>query len=356
MPPDFAEHEKLAAPFKIGSTGPNHYGESYQIWPFEQRRLAELRRLGCHDPEKHEWESPTAAQEIEDMAQELRDCAGAAPYNSPWPDKMARLRRVVKHAKACPVSYNANSYQRELHRHRSEDHLITALLSNILPEELLLRILASLAISVLPELSLTAAEHLPTTARNLLGPNVPTALLLLMETAILETIPICLRISCDAQNPPVARLPDFALPFAHKIRVLVLRTAIMPGPGAVTHKGLDHLISAMPSLSILLPHLHELRVAVRVDGHFRQRHQALAAPYDGSFSHRGKLDRLVQAMQDGRVGRRMLLQVHFSCEDRCKGTNVVVIDGRTPVEIVEDATVITEPARKRSRKTMGVRV
>ncbi|KAK5675340.1 hypothetical protein LTS10_012106 [Elasticomyces elasticus] len=261
MPPDFASHEKLAAPFKIGSTGPEHYSESYQVWPFEQRRLADLRRLGCHDPERHEWESPTAAQEIEDMAQELRDCAGAVPYNSPLPAEIARLRRVSKHVKACPVSYNTHSYHRELERHRSEERLITALHSNILPDELLLRILASLATSVLPELSLTAASHLPTTARNLLGPNVPTDLLLLMETAILESIPICLRISCDAQNPPVARIPDFALPFADKIRTLVLRTAIMPGPGATTHKGLDHLISAMPSLSTTLPHLHELRVA-----------------------------------------------------------------------------------------------
>ncbi|KAK5747439.1 hypothetical protein LTR17_000080 [Elasticomyces elasticus] len=182
------------------------------------------------------------------MAQELRDCAGAVPYNSPLPDKIAQLRRVSKHVKACPVSYNTHLYQRELERHRSDERLITALLSNILPEELLLRILAEVATSVLPELSLTTASHLPDTARNLLGPNVPTDLLRIMELAILETIPICLRISRDAQNP-VAKIPDLARPFADKIRVLVIRTAIMPGPAAVTHKGLDHLISAMPSLS-----------------------------------------------------------------------------------------------------------
>ncbi|KAK3630342.1 hypothetical protein LTR56_017518 [Elasticomyces elasticus] len=351
MPPNFASHEKLAAPYQVGSTGPEHYSESYQVWPFEQRRLAEFQRLGCHDPEKHEWEAPTAAQEMEDMVQELWDCAGAVPYNSPLPDKMARLRRISKHAEACPVSYNAHLYQHELHRHREEERLITALLSNILPDELLLRILAEISTSVLPELHLTAAAHLPTTARNLLGPIVPTDLLLLTETAILESIPICLRTSSDAQNP-VPRLPDFALPFVHKIRTLVLRTAIMPGPGAVTHKGLDHPISAMPSLSTQLPLLHELRVAVRVDGHFRCRKQALAAPYDGEVSHWGVLERLVQAMLDKRVGERgrMLLQMCFSCEGRCKGSNVVVIDGRTPAEIVEEAVVVTGAVRGKGRK------
>ncbi|KAK5711033.1 hypothetical protein LTR15_012679 [Elasticomyces elasticus] len=344
MPPNFAEHEKLAAPFKIGSKGPDHYGESYRVWPFEQRRLAELQRLGCHDPEKHEWESPTAAQEMADMAQELREYAGAVPYNSPLPGHLGYLRRISKHVKACPVSYNAHLYQQELQRHSEENRLITVLRSHILPDELLLRILAELATSVLPELSLTAASHLPDTARRLLGPIVPADLLRLMETAILESIPICLRISRDAQNP-VARIPDFALPFTHKIRTLVLRTAIMPGPGAVTHKGLDHLISAMPSLRKQLPYLHELRVAVRVDGHYRLRKQALAAPYDGTLSHRGILEVLVTAMQGARVGKRMVLQVHFSCEGLCKGTKVVVIDERTPAEILEDATVVTGPER-----------
>ncbi|KAK4956267.1 hypothetical protein LTR10_005788 [Elasticomyces elasticus] len=312
MPANFAEHEKLAARYQFGTSGPGYCSESFQVWPCEQRHLAELHRLGCHYPERHEWESPTAAQEIEDIAEELRHWNDDNPYYHPLPDKMAHLRHVSKHAKA------------------------------------------EVAIIVLPELYLTDPGTLPSTAEKLLGP-VAADFSPVMEDAILENIPIRLYVWCDWTDleNPTANLGDFAYTFKHKIRTLVLRTGIMPGQLPYTHGGIDHLLRMMPSLATLLPQLHELRVAIRADGHLRWRGKALAAPFDGTLTYRGVLEKLVAAIQAARPGRRQLLQVHFSCERNDRGTHVVIIDDHTSQEIIEFATAPARPPYVKPRVTVS---
>ncbi|KAK5734770.1 hypothetical protein LTR17_008701 [Elasticomyces elasticus] len=357
MPADFAEHEKLAARYQSGTSGPGYFSESYQVWPFEQRHLAELHRLGCHYPERHEWESPTAAQEIEDIAGELRHRNDDDPYYHPLLDKIAHLRHVSKHAKehsACRVSYNVKAYEHELERHRQEQDLVAILRTNRLPDELLLRILAEVAVSVLPELYLTDPGTLLSTAEKLLGP-VAADFSRVMDDAILENIPINLYVWCDWTDPenPTAHFRDFAYTFKHKIRTLVLRTGIMPGQLPNTHGGIDHLLHMMPSLGAQLPQLHELRVAIRADGHLRWRGKAFVAPFDSTLTYRGVLGKLVAAIQAARPGRRQLLQVHFSCERNDRGTHVAIIDDHTSQEIVEFATAPARPPYVKPRVTVS---
>ncbi|KAK5717062.1 hypothetical protein LTR15_008950 [Elasticomyces elasticus] len=242
-------------------------------------------------------------------------------------------------------------HQKLMDADRRYVQVMLALSTDRLPKELVLRVLGAKALSVLSSgLAFENKYTIFKAAGGLLGREAPNELVQLMETTILEVVPLYLtNVSFTRQNRTTtfANLPTFIpTPILRSIRTITLTAELTPFVGQYPAE-LFRLTASMASLKEQLPQLHVLRIAVQLtwrEGSSFQSHLEVKCTvgYDGAITSRAAVERLVAATQKVRVGRRQELSLSWKGINRggrliLSTFNRVDVDMRSAPEIVENA-------------------
>ncbi|KAK5717065.1 hypothetical protein LTR15_008953 [Elasticomyces elasticus] len=198
---------------------------------------------------------------------------------------------VVSSASQCYANGNLSEYQSARKIAEQERLLLPKLCNGRLPNELVLHILAGIAISNLPvELELRSDDTLRATITRLLGSAAPLTLRLMMQDTILEVIPIRLDVMFERIVPATA-----------------IASAILPCSVAP----LLRLCASIPSIRAQLPQLRHLHISLHVWGTIMAKADLVAHPcragYSGLTTYGWILEELIAAMQCARPGRHHLL-------------------------------------------------
>ncbi|KAK4950443.1 hypothetical protein LTR10_011425 [Elasticomyces elasticus] len=330
-----ANDAKMTLPVRVRTQGHRTRHPVLKIpFLFRELKLKEFRRLGCSDPGAHLWGTPHQPFRFQKFTNSrLRDLKDA---------KEARVSDTPLLEEQCPLDKNIDLYHKEIERHEQEEELLRTLCGERLPKELVLHVVKCKATGILPGLVLRDEDALPRTSRVLLGPDAPKQLLDLMESVVLDSVLIILKFKIPwvnrklGEESTLATVPDFAVPLLPHVRTLVETIDIFAQGQYPVY--LLRLIPRMPSFASQLTHVHLWRLEVSIEGQDRG---ALDAEYRASpaarrwFTYGMALEKLIEAVQAARPGRRQSLRMNFNGlgEVRSK-LEEVVVDGRPAAELV----------------------
>ncbi|KAK4950440.1 hypothetical protein LTR10_011422 [Elasticomyces elasticus] len=295
--------------------------------PFNYRHIEALEGLGCLDPRTHLL---------------------GMPHNS----RTLGGKIVVSGASQCRANQNLSDYRSARKIAEQELLLLPKLCNGRLSDELVLHILADIAISHFPvELELRSEDTLRATVTGLLGSAAPQTLRLIMQDAILEVIPIRLDVMIERIVPAtgiaLAIFPcSVGQSILHKLHTLALSVHIHLNTQYPAT--LFRLCASIPSIRAQLPQFRHLHISLHVWGTFMAQAGILAHPchagYSGLTTYSRVLEKLITAMQSARPGRRHVLTLHLhpsmAGAQRSSDLTTIIsmtIDDRPATQILSDA-------------------
>ncbi|KAK5679609.1 hypothetical protein LTS10_008430 [Elasticomyces elasticus] len=337
----------LGAPLSVPATKPSSEGDAtpetdspdrqYQIsimsdkTTLYEHHMANFRRMDCND----------AYMQHKNV---LYDLSALQSHDSR--DRLdAPLSRISLRA-----SYWDTKHQQLLDSHRRYISVILALSTDRLPKELVLRILAAKAGSMLSELIVDNKTTLHKAAENLLGCEAPNELVQLMETTFLEVVPIRLIGVTFTRKDTTTTMVDFPHCSISRLQSSSLRSLILTidvGCNGQYPAQLFRLTASMASLKEQLPNLRLLQILVRLGITVADLlKKKCSAGYTAPITYGAAFERLVTAARSTQVGRRQVFALSWKRVEKSDNPEAesalsrykwVDIDTRSATESVEQA-------------------
>ncbi|KAK4950442.1 hypothetical protein LTR10_011424 [Elasticomyces elasticus] len=244
---------------------------------------------------------------------------------------------------ALRANYWDTKHQQVLDSHRHYIPVMLALSTDRLPKELVLRILAVRASSMLSELVIDKKKTLYKAAENLLGREAPNELVQIMENTILEVVPIRLVDVNFIRKDTAATMVDFlhssiSTSQMSSLRSLVLTIDVASLPPDSQHGFIEGAITQSPSFP------NPTAIDLATEQSSRPVKEKCSAGYTAPITYGVAFERLVTAAQSTQVGRRQVFALRTTeahrnpeAEPALSTFKWVDIDTRSATELVKQA-------------------